>query len=125
MVMRPGWHTVWLAALGAAFGLTAISVAAQESPELPARSTTSAQPLTSEEIRFTKGKGPGRGNSYVARYEEDYSYLRDPGRSTDFFDPLKFIALDGDGDIHTQTGWPADFHRGGRDQHQPALQAAL
>src|SRR5438270_605657 len=51
---------------------------AQESPELPAKADTAAQPLTPGEIRFTKGKGPGRGNSFLLRYEEDYSYLRDP-----------------------------------------------
>ena len=62
---------------------------AQESPELPPKSETATEPTTAAQTRFYKGKGPGRGNSYVERYEEDYSYLRDPWRSTDFFDPLK------------------------------------
>src|SRR5580765_6851323 len=100
MMLRPGGRKIWLAALCAALGLPAIGASAQESPELPAKAVTSAQPVSGEEIRFTKGKGPGRGNSYVARFEEDYSYLRDPGRSADFFDPLKFIALYPDGDIY-------------------------
>jgi hypothetical protein len=91
MMMRPGWRKIRLVAPCAAFLTSAISAWAQESPELPAKTVTSAQPVTGEEFRFTKGKGPGRGNSYVARFEEDYSYLRDPGRSTDFFDPLKFL----------------------------------
>jgi hypothetical protein len=43
---------------------------------------------------FYKGKGPGGNNSYAFRYEEDFSYLRDPSRSTDFFDPVKYIAFD-------------------------------
>ena len=73
---------------------------AQESPELPAKSATSAQPVGGSEIRFTKGKGPGRGNAYVARYEEDYAYLRDASKSTDFFDPLKFLSIDAERDIY-------------------------
>jgi alginate export protein len=80
--------------------MTGAGALAQESPELPAKPLTSAQPLTGEEIRFYKGKGPGRGNSYLARYEEDYAYLRDPTKSTDFFDQLKFTAFDADRDIY-------------------------
>jgi Alginate export len=67
---------------------------AQESPELPANT---GQPTPF----FYKGKGPGRDNSYVERYEEDWSYLRDPALSTDpWFDPLKYIPLDPSGDIY-------------------------
>jgi hypothetical protein len=43
---------------------------------------------------FYKNKGPGGNNSYAFRYEEDFSYLRDPSKSTDFFDPVKFIPFD-------------------------------
>jgi hypothetical protein len=53
----------------------------------------SAQSATSAPIYY-KGKGPGGNNSYFFRYEEDYSFLRDPSKSTDFFDPVKFIAFD-------------------------------
>jgi hypothetical protein len=80
--------------------MTGAGAWAQESPELPAKPFTAGQALTEEEAQFYKGKGPGRGNSYVARYEEDYAYLRDPTKSTDFFDPLKFIAIDPEGDIY-------------------------
>jgi hypothetical protein len=65
---------------------------AQQSPELPPN-TGQPAPL------FYKGKGPGRANSYVERYEEDYSYLRDPTLSTDPFDPIKYIPFD-DGDMY-------------------------
>src|SRR4051794_36199720 len=58
------------------------AAAAQESPELPAKADTAPQPVTPQEVRFSKGKGPGRGNSFLLRYEEDYAYLRDPARST-------------------------------------------
>jgi len=98
--MRPPGRRFWLAALCVPFLTTGAGAWAQESPELPAKPITSAQPRTGEEILFYKGKGPGRGNSYVARYEEDYGYLRDPAKATDFFDPLKFIGIDADRDIY-------------------------
>ena len=82
-----------LAAVCAAFASAAM---AQESPELPAKELTAGQPSGGEPLRFTKGKGPGRGNSYLARFEEDYGYLRDPARASDVFDPLKFITIDPD-----------------------------
>ena len=31
----------------------------------------------------------------LLRYEEDYSYLKDPGRRTDFWDPIKYVPLCG------------------------------
>ena len=47
------------------------------------------------------------------RYEEDYSYLRGPSKSTDWLDPLKFIPLNAD-----QPGLP-DAER----RHAPMLRA--
>jgi hypothetical protein len=85
-----------LAGLCAAFASMAAGALAQESPELPAKDVTAEQPIGNEQIRFTKGKGPGRGNSYLARFEEDYGYLRDPARLSDVFDPFKFITIDPD-----------------------------
>jgi hypothetical protein len=84
----------WLAVLCVPLALAAATALAQESPELPSKAQTEAQPTTKQEQLFYKGKGPGRDNSYVARFEEDYSYLRNPANSTDFFDPLKFIPID-------------------------------
>ena len=40
----------------------------------------------------------------ILRYEEDYSYLRDPSKRTDLFDPLKFIPLDADGFVYLTLG---------------------
>ncbi len=40
----------------------------------------------------------------ILRYEEDYSYLRDPAKSTDWLDPLKFIPLDADGRVYLTLG---------------------
>jgi len=103
-------------AIGFAFLIgTAGRVApAQESPELPSKARTEGESTTEDQIRFYKGKGPGRGNSYVERYEEDYSYLRDPARSSDFFDPLKFIPL----------GAEARFRYDGTDHRNFAIATA-
>ena len=42
----------------------------------------------------------------LLRYEEDYSYLKDPGRRTDFWDPIKYIPS---GD---REGWYVSFGAG-------------
>ncbi|MDP9173247.1 MAG: alginate export family protein [Planctomycetota bacterium] len=46
------------------------------------------------------------------RYNEDYSYLRDPARRTDFFDPIKYIPLNDKGD------WYASFGGEVRDRYE-------
>jgi hypothetical protein len=38
------------------------------------------------------------------RYDEDYSYLKDPAARTNLFDPLKFIPLDERGDMYLTLG---------------------
>jgi hypothetical protein len=38
------------------------------------------------------------------RYDEDYSYLRDPAARTDFFDPIKYIPLSERGDSYLTFG---------------------
>src|SRR5437763_1923094 len=97
---------------------------AQESPELPAKADTAAQPVTPQEIRFTKGKGPGRGNSFLLRYEEDYLYLRDPARSTDLFDPLKFIPLTPDGEFYLTLNGETRFRYDNTDHRNFAVAGA-
>ncbi len=92
-------RTLILAALLAIAALPAGAPArAQESPELPARAALEEGGVVS--TLFTKGKGPGHDNAYLERYEEDYSYLKDPARATDPFDPLKYIPLDATGDAY-------------------------
>jgi hypothetical protein len=94
----------WPLGFGAAVILAGLlngaAVQAQQSPELPAKSLTATEPVTAQELQFYKGKGPGRDNSYVERFEEDYTYLRNPANSTDFLDPLKFIPLDPGGNVY-------------------------
>lgn len=84
--------------LAALLAIAAVPAAAQESPELPAKGVLQAGGAGS--TQFTKGRGPGRNNSYLERYEEDYSYLRDPARAADPFDALKYIPLDTTGDAY-------------------------
>jgi len=56
-----------------------------------------ALPPADAKPRYTKGKSPGTGNLHIARYDEDYSYLRDPAKATSFLDRFKFIPLDAAG----------------------------
>src|SRR5215470_15054826 len=85
-----------------ALAVAAVPAVAQQSPELPAKTNQPAP-------YFYKQKGPGRDNSYVERYEEDWSYLRDPTLSTDPFDRLKFIPLYPDDDLYLTLNGEARF----------------
>ena len=40
----------------------------------------------------------------LLRYEEDYSYLKDPSRRTDFWDPIKYVPLRGREDWYLSLG---------------------
>ena len=113
-------------AIGFAFliGTGGRAALAQESPELPSKARTEGEPTTEDQIRFYKGKGPGRGNSYVERYEEDYSYLRDPARSSDFFDPLKFIPLGAEGEVYLTLNGEARFRYDNTDHRNFAIATA-
>ena len=41
------------------------------------------------------------------RYDEDYLYLRDPAKRTDFWDPIKYIPLNSEGDWYLSFGGEA------------------
>lgn len=43
------------------------------------------------------------------RYDEDYSYLKDPAKRSDFWDPIKYIPLDDTGDWYFSLGGDARF----------------
>lgn len=66
-------------------------------------------PSDADQPRFYKGKGPGRDNSYLARFEEDCGYLRGAGAAGDPFDPVKFIPFDAAGDIYVTFGGEVRF----------------
>lgn len=42
----------------------------------------------------SRGRGPGRNNQYLFRFDEDYSYLREPSATAAPALPYKFIPLD-------------------------------
>jgi hypothetical protein len=93
------------AALGLLLALAALPASAQQSPELPAKG---AAPLVSPTL-FYKGKGPGHDNSYVERFEEDYSYLCDPAKRAGLLDPLKFIPLGRSCDVYLSLNGESRF----------------
>ncbi|HEX3863298.1 MAG TPA: alginate export family protein [Stellaceae bacterium] len=73
---------------------------------------------------FYKGKGPGRGNSYVARYEEDYLNLRNPAVANDLFDPLKYIALTPSGSVYLTLSGEIRFRYDNTDHRNFAIATA-
>src|SRR5437762_10071267 len=57
------------------------------------------QPSTPSVESARPGTGGGPPPPYsVVRWNEDYSYLKDPARRGDFFDPIKYIPLNEKGD---------------------------
>ena len=121
---RPVGLKILLAVSVGLSSLTGGAVRAQESPELPRPSATGAAPLNPGEKLFYKGKGPGRGNSFVARYEEDYAYLRDPTPSSDRFDPFKFIPLSPDGFVYLTLNGEIRFRYDNTDHKNFAIATA-
>jgi len=111
-------------AIAAAAILFAVAPAwAQQSPELPTAHTLAAGGALTNPS-FYKGKGPGGGNSYVERYEEDWSYLRNPALATDPFDPLKYIPLSRDGDIYLTLNGEVRFRYDNTDHKNLAIATA-
>lgn len=56
--------------------------------------------LRTDQLPYEVGKGPKLGRYYLNRAEEDFSYLRNPSKSNDVFDPLKFVPLNKGGSIY-------------------------
>ncbi|WP_010584490.1 alginate export family protein [Schlesneria paludicola] len=62
--------------------------------------------------------GPNHPAYKVLRYDEDFSYLRDPAKQTDFWDPLKFIPFGESNDHFITLGgevreWFESYHNDG------------
>ncbi|HSZ58707.1 MAG TPA: alginate export family protein [Tepidisphaeraceae bacterium] len=57
--------------------------------------------------------GYGPGSYSIERWDEDYSYLKDPAYRTDFFDSIKYIPISADGDSYLSLGgqarWRMDY----------------
>jgi hypothetical protein len=87
------------------FGLP--TAPAQQSPAAATSASGPAQP----ECDPTEKAPTGEKTNDTAppaykllRYEEDYSYLRDPARRTEFWDPIKYVPLGGRGDWFLSIG---------------------
>ena len=70
-----------------------LSLAALAITALPARRAHAQQPIASSPPAYQK-----------LRYDEDYAYLEDPSRRSDFWDPLKYIPLSDTGDAYLSLG---------------------
>ncbi len=46
----------------------------------------------------------------ASRYKEDYSFLKDPAQQTDWFDPVKYIPFDKEGNIYLSLGGETRQH---------------
>src|SRR6266540_3797213 len=93
--MRGALGVMFLASVGGAIPLPAI--AAGEPSGVP----ETAPPAEA------KGDAPRPPPYLQLRYDEDYSFLNDPARRTDFLDPLKYIPLDGSGEFYLGFGGEA------------------
>ena len=79
----------------------------QEQPQQPGSPPQSAPPSVAAP---RPGTGAGPQPPYgVSRWNEDYLYLRDPARRTDFWDPLKYIPLNEAGDWYLSLGAQARY----------------
>ena len=63
-------------------------------------------PLAAESTASTIAQGPPQAYTLV-RYDEDYSYLKDPALRSDLFDPIKYIPLNQAGDWYLSFGGQA------------------
>lgn len=67
-------------------------------------------PAQSERATPRPGTGAAPPPPYTPlRWNEDYSFLRDPSRRTDFFDPIKYIPLGDDPDTYLSLGGQARY----------------
>jgi hypothetical protein len=104
-------RTAWLARAVAAVVLGGTCLAARGQAAPPGQPLQPAQPGTpplSEPPGVAPAK-PGTGAGppppyHLSRWGEDYSYLKDPARRTDFWDPIKYIPLNEEGDWYLSLG---------------------
>src|SRR5580704_17511958 len=121
MSQRPGRggaaSRVW-SVLGCLLAAPNSPLVAQSSPSVSTDLPASAAPAVSSASgqtaisptpasRFGPGgdaiAGSGGPTYKLLRYDEDYSYLKDPDRRTDLWDPIKYIPI---GD---REGWYVSF----------------
>jgi len=72
----------------------------------PRRSALLPRGHTRAQLEFLQHRPPGPHDPRTLRaYDEDWSFLRNPSRRTDFFDPIKWIPLDKDGSLFLTVWW--------------------
>jgi Alginate export len=90
--------------LGIALGAIPAMAFAQSSPYDEPRTVTGVQTIEAQPPIPQTPKEAGSEDSskdyLILRYNEDWSYLRDPSKSRNFLDPLKYIPLDDAGDVY-------------------------
>src|SRR5258708_3355573 len=75
-------------------------------PPAPSPGGPSVVPETAPPAE-AKADAPRRPPYLQLRYDEDYSFLKDPARRTDFLDPLKYIPLNASGEFYLGFGGEA------------------
>jgi len=94
----------WLYAglVSIAFGLIPSMAFAQATPaEAQPTPTRLRATVAQPSIPVVPGRPVAEGDRYqILRYNEDWSFLKDPSQRTNFFDPLKFIPLNDSKDIY-------------------------
>ena len=92
-------------------GLGGSAALAQVTPGgQPAQPGTPPQSLPPQVESAKPATGAGPPPPYhLSRWGEDYSYLRDPDRRTDFWDAIKYIRLNEDGDWYASLGGQARY----------------
>lgn len=74
-------------------------------PMLPAQPGTPPASLPPGAAAAKPGTGSGPPPPYhLSRWGEDYSYLKDRAKRTDFWDPIKYIPLNDEGDWYLSLG---------------------
>ena len=88
----------------AVLGFTAVLARADGTGTGAAGSSSSGTPTNTTIVPFAIG-GQGQTPAYtVVRSNEDYTYLRDPSKHDDLFDPIKYIPITKDGKTYLTFG---------------------
>jgi hypothetical protein len=61
-------------------------------------------PIRAAAQGYGGGGGEASSGYSIVRWDEDYSYLKDPSQRTDFFDPIKYIPIDDNPDAYVSFG---------------------
>ncbi|MEN2785056.1 alginate export family protein [Sphingomonas qilianensis] len=91
-----------------AFGATA-PIALLFAAPAQAQTAAAASPAANDYPAAAAGDGATSNGYNLSRWAEDWSALRDPAKRDDPLDRLKFLPLDGDGDVYVTLSGEARF----------------